>query len=163
MPDYRIPTQCDFNDVGHKYSSNSCSPEVLTRTFEGLLINAPEKIVMSKDMWLPVACTYAFSQRRDLGIFQDVAEAIEFTIVDQESKIAYAGRMFGIQNPIMNPDAPTEPVKREELPDNYYQGYVNPDLLKITNMPKKAGLYRVYATLKAFRSNDLTVEIIPAN
>lgn len=159
MTEYIIPANCNFEDVGHAYSSNACSPEIIIPTFEGVLINAPKRIAYSDKMEVMLACTFAFSLKRDLGVFKDYANEIVFTVVDQSTKIPYSGKVADMDHRIPNPDAPPAPPNREELPEEYHESYVNLDLIDVTHMPKKHGKYLVYATISTFKSNVLEFEI----
>ncbi len=159
MADYKIPEKCNFDEIDQSYSSNSCSPIIIIPTFEGVLINAPKKISLSGNTKVPLACSFAFSLRRDMGVFEDIENAIVFTVVDKKNNIPYSGKVANMDHPEPPPDAPRPPVKREDLPDHILGGYVNLDVADVVKMPKKQGTYIVYATISNFKSNILEFEI----
>ena len=159
MADYKIPENCNFEDVGPGYSTNSCSPKIIIPTFEGLLINTPPKVLLSDAMTVKVACSFAFSLRRDLGVLERVENGIVFTVVNRETNIPYSGKMPNMDHSIPSPGRSKKTLKKEELPDQILESYVNLDLVKVVHMPKKTGRYLVYATISTFKSNIMEFEV----
>ncbi|NTV48586.1 MAG: hypothetical protein HGB32_12505 [Geobacteraceae bacterium] len=159
MPDYKITKNCNFEDVYPGFSANSCSPEIIVPTFEGLLINTPPKVPLSAALSVKVACSFAFSLRRDLGVLERVENEIVFTVVDRETNITYSGKMPNMDHSIPSPGRSKKTLRREELPDQIIESYVNVDLVKVVRMQKKTGRYKVYATVSTFKSNTLDFEV----
>lgn len=162
---YTIPENCDSSDIDHEYSSNSCSPQIIKPAFEGVLINVPKKTMFNESMEVLLACTFAFSNKTDLGVFGDVSNAIVFTVVDTDTHIPYSGKVPGMDNLIPPPPMPNHSgnqnkVDPKDLPLQFYESYVNMNLLDTVGMPKKVGKYIVYATISTYKSNVLEIEIV---
>ncbi|MFK5856885.1 MAG: hypothetical protein QM503_12205 [Bacteroidota bacterium] len=162
---YKIPESCDFHEIKHAFSSNACSPKILKPEFEGIIINAPKKMELTNDMEAFIACSFSFSNKTDLGIFNKVKNEILFTIVDTESHVPKSGKAPGTQNPVpLKPsrNAPKSPAKNngDDIPLQYLRGYVNIDIFNTINTPKKVGKYVMYATISTYKSNVLEFEII---
>lgn len=162
---YKIPENCDFNDIDHTYSSNSCSPKMIKPAYEGVVINVPETIVFNDQMEVLMACTYSFSNKTKLGVFGNVSNAIVFTVIETEGHSPYSGKVPGITNSIPPPPMPSHSgnqnkIDAKDLPLQYQEGYVNLNLLKTPGMPNKVGKYIVYATISTFKSNVVEFEIV---
>ncbi len=165
---YKIPDNCDFSKIDHAFSSNSCSPKIIKPVFEGVIINMPKKIFSGSDMTAFLACSFSFSNKRDLGFFGNVRNEIVFTVVDAEHHTPQSGKVPGIQNPIPVP-SPVHNNKynkennKENLPLQYLRGYVNLDVFQVINASKKPGVYLAYATISTYKSNIIQFEILEKN
>lgn len=162
---YKIPVDCDFNVIDHAYSKNTCSPYIIKPAYEGVLINVSKKITFNENMEVLLACTFSFSNKTDLGVFEGVANSIVFTVIDTASHGPYSGKVPGMQNSIPPPPMPNHSgnqtkIDPEERPLQYRRGYVNVNLLNIVNMPKKVGHYIVYATISTYKSNVIEFDIV---
>jgi len=172
---YRIPKNCNFDDLNNRshlgrysYSFNSCSPEIFSPTFEGILINAPDKIVLQDTLTIKLACSFSFSIKRIVGfkLFEEVENSILFTVMDMGTQKSYSGKVPDLDldkpfdtNPIPNPHPEPAP-KKEALPDLIHRGYVNLNLAEVVRLPIKPGQYIAFATLATFKSNVLQFVII---
>jgi hypothetical protein len=124
-----------------------------------VLINAPSRVFLSDAMTVKVACSFAFSLRRDLGLLESVENEIVFTVIDRETNLPYSGKVPSMDHPVPSPGGPRRALKREQLPDQILESYVNLDLVKVAHMPRKTGRYLAYATIATFKSNVLEFEV----
>ena len=172
---YSLPENCDFSALkGGDEVSNACSPSLIERTYRGIVINGPKRVVWPKGTEpdknpspfgttkgpgrLIITAVYKIREN-PLGSYEnvnDVNNEILFVVVNQITGSIYSGKLpkFGTtQKPDLGHLTAGDP-------NRYAKGYINPDLVNICGLPIAPATYTVYATLGEYKSNVLTIKTV---
>lgn len=98
-----IPRGCDFDKIGHKFTSNDCSPQIVNHDFTGVLINVPKQILVDANFSLPLACAFAHDVSQPLNLTKHFKNSIVFVVVNSEANETYSGSFRVIENRIPPP------------------------------------------------------------
>ncbi|MES2673543.1 MAG: hypothetical protein V4660_04855 [Pseudomonadota bacterium] len=173
---YRLPESCDFSMAQNSStSSHDCSPQLLDSTinpFVGILINAPEEIIWTKD---PVTGEYISGKPRlmvsgvvklkysYMGFNGNFSIKTLLVAVNKKTAKSYDGKMIF-------PDFLPQPKKKfkadifpitglsEISLNSPVANYFNIDLIENLGIPIDDATYIVYAILGEFKSNALTIK-----
>ena len=179
-----------FNDLELGYLSNSlkpCSPLYPERAISHLrnevLINAPEKIVISSSLRLdslqpviPVCIAFVITEYFGYKYAHLIDE--EFHIRKMDSGKSYTGILYDeslLDGSPLAPDPTQEEwgkeremrvVQAQSYSNDELNGgqasstYRNLNLMQYVDMPFEPGVYEIYYTLKGLESNRVQVEIV---
>jgi hypothetical protein len=161
---YEIPSNCNYMNIGHKYSSNECSPIINDFDYTGLLINAPLIIDVSDDMVIPLASTYRHDINKPLNLSRSRGfhNSILFIVVNKESNELYSGSLPDMDHKIPPPktrNSNNSESSNKVMPKKIVGGYVNVELVDLLRLPKRPAKYFVYATVENYKSNVLSIEV----
>jgi hypothetical protein len=160
----RLPDEA-FASVDAGSGNRSAGSPTLDASFNGILINAPEKVVYTPGARDPVSGAFARfivcgAYRLDgwelyqLGGFREGAKLVA-TDVDHHD--VFADKML-----------PPHPMQPQPNPPKYTaqdfagqteQGYFNENLLDFLPLPQRPGRYDVFVTFGPHRSNVVTVTV----
>lgn len=147
-------------------NSNECTPAI-ENDFIGIRINAPEAIDYTPGERDRI--TGAFGRAILCGIYRfESAFLLEtdgfkktatLVAVDTKTHRPYTAKMVHDHPEIPNPDPPQYPP--EMLEGVYETGYFNINMLDFLGLPEQPATYEVFVTLQRYKSNVVTVRLIP--
>lgn len=150
-----------FDEIFNTFESYSCSPEITSDDFRGILLNAPKVVQFGPDtkdprfggfarMYVCGVCRFDLNY---LGLGGTFVSAIRLFAVNAKTHQVYPGGIpMGIRpRPPPDPNDPAEDVVIAE--------WFNPNLTRVMDIPEEEGDYLVYATLGEYKSNTVRIQL----
>lgn len=137
------------------FSTWDCTPPV-ERDFRGLALRGPARVSFSAAGDRPrlvVAGTFVIDHTLPAAVGQPEQEIV-LVAVDRTSPRVYSSTM-GSDDPEPPEEGGRTPVSKGLV----IQGYFNPELFELLELPGRAAVYDVHAALGPYRSNVLRVVV----
>ena len=148
-----------FHEVEvNSWEENACSPSDPGPEWSGILINGPEKVILSNsgsDAIIPVCGYYQLDL---IDIYDADPLRINLKLPGSDD--------FVIGFIVDNDPSPDEPepfdteVNREDLADLGTDGYFNPNILDFVNIILIPGRYELFVDFGGHQSNVIAFEIL---
>jgi len=152
-----LPTDCDFNDITGITVPAPCSPVFKSSKFIGIAINVPKTVEIAEDFKLNICARYRHQVANSFSLGAPFINSIVFVAVDKATQEVYSGQVEEDENVLPDPDEDEDDAEIDE--SLRVGGYVNPDLVEVIGLPKKAARYVVYATVGTYKSNVMDLEV----
>lgn len=151
-----IPSSFENISLGNK-SESSCSPKIESWGFRGILLNSPEKVLISSEFVIPLCGSHQLSELF-INKFKRYDHEIVIVVTDTKSYKSYSGKL---SKPGFKTEEYTKAIgSDEELERNTAGGWFNIDVYDyVRSLPEKEGKYLIYATIGDFKSNVVEVEV----
>jgi hypothetical protein len=165
----------EFQDIilGLEYCETECRPKhpypIKNLGWEGILINVPDKIIISSEidsllLTIPLCSFEVYTGEKSnkvnfLKIYiENTKEKKEYaSIIDFRAEREKHRDPYTVRNPADRPETEEELEKSKH---SIASKMVNINVLKYVEMPIKAGKYKIYAECAGFKSNIKEFEII---
>lgn len=143
---------------------NPCSPQNDDRTWRGILIRAPARVKVKRDVLrgragvldaIPV-CGFLLLNVPAAPIH----ERIRLFAVDTKTGLELSGDVVDLDPSPYEPPPARPPPSPEKLAGLAVGMYFNPNLIDFVRLPGMPAVYDVHVELRGFRSNVVTIEVI---
>jgi hypothetical protein len=138
------------------FEENACTP-ALPPGFRGIVLDGPRTVTLADDAPLPVAGVYRVTARF-MSRFESMDAEIVVVATDARTHEARSTQLI-------HPEADAVPAAFDpndpDLDTTIYTGWFNLDLFHwLTDLPRRAARYHVFATVGDVTSNVITVELV---
>jgi len=152
----RAQPMSDFIDLDNLSDESSCSPDV-TDEFRGLVIAVPDKVTTKEDSIFLVCGTYQVDESVFVQ-FRSFENEIVIHVTDLTTHTPYSSSMMD-EN--FEPEYLDDFEPDEGVEDVVYTGWFSADLFDyFPDLPRRPGLFSIYATIGDMKSNVIKVEIV---
>ena len=152
----RAQPMSEFIELDNLSDESSCSPEVADE-FRGLVIAVPEKVTLEEDSIFLVCGTYQVDESVFVQ-FRSFENEIVIHVTDLTSHVPYSSSMMD-EN--FEPEYLDDFEPDEGVEDVVYTGWFSADLFDyFPDLPRRPGLFSIYATIGDMISNVIKIEIV---
>ena len=141
-----------------RWEKSECTPKMDIFKERGIVLNSPEKVLISEEFILPLCGIWTFSEKF-INEHPTIDTDTTLVVTDKSNFKSYSANLA-------RPDFEYEPRSKstgteEELNFNAEQSYFNINVYDyVVKLPKKRGVFSIYATIGDVKSNVVEIEII---
>lgn len=153
-----MKTNCDFFNIEiNVKKETACSP-VVDDDFRGIIITAPDTIVLSASTPFVVCGTMQLNRRYEFQFEYSTTNELTIVVESISQKQVWSCNLLrpGFRPAGRNPGVTINDIHPEEFSTSWF----NVDIFRyLPDMPHEAGVYTVYATLGDYTSNTVIVKL----